>query len=95
LHRYSKRSGNVSCIGRRKIIQIHAARAFIVEQRVRPAMRFDFLQPLDLSRRERGGLVAMRTLSARRIEGGQPPQMHRSRNRMLLSGTIILTGLQT
>ena len=65
-----------------RLVQIDAAGPFVVEQRPRAAAPIGFGQLLDLPRRERAGVVAVGTLPAGRIEGGQPAKMHRPRDRV-------------
>ena len=76
-------------IGGREIVEIDAAGPFVVKQRAGAVIRLHFLQLLDLSRRERAGVVAVGALSACRIKGRQPAQMHRPADRVLLAGAAI------
>ncbi len=88
-HPHAESGGDVSCRGGRQIVQICAAGAFCMEQRLRPAELFHFSQLLDLSWRKRAAVITVRALPASRIECRQPPEMHCAADRMRFAGASV------
>ena len=93
-YRGAERGGDLLRGGGRQIVQIDAAGPFVVEERSRLAAATGFGQLGDVAGRERAGVVAVRTLPAGRIEGRQPPEMHRPRDRVLLAGATVRIALR-
>ena len=94
LHYHAEGGGDVAGGGRREIVQVHAAGAFIVEQRSRLAAPLGLGQLFDPSGRERAGVVAMRALSAGRVKRRQPAKMHRPGDWMWLARAAIGRGFR-